>query len=124
VTPSCSNLLERLLDPDPDLRITVEEALQHPWIAAAPAAAAHQVQMETAAAALPLPLTRTCCTRHTVTCSPRRAQRRSCTHCEQHPWTAGDHPDAAAHTVPAHVWTVELLVAQRRHLYEADPLRH
>lgn len=43
VTPPCSNLLERLLDPDPDLRITVEAALQHPWIAAAPAAAAHQV---------------------------------------------------------------------------------
>jgi hypothetical protein len=37
--------MERLLDPDPDLRITVEEALQHPWIAAAPAAAAHQVRL-------------------------------------------------------------------------------
>jgi serine/threonine protein kinase len=39
VTPSCSNLMTRLLDPDPDLRITVREALQHPWIAADPAAA-------------------------------------------------------------------------------------
>jgi serine/threonine protein kinase len=44
VTPSCTNLMSRLLDPDPDLRISVKEALQHPWITAAPTPAAHQVR--------------------------------------------------------------------------------
>jgi hypothetical protein len=52
VTPACSNLLMRLLDPDPDLRISLDEALQHPWIAAHPAAAHPQARHVTAAGRL------------------------------------------------------------------------
>lgn len=44
VTPGCTNLLTRLLDSDPELRISVAEALQHPWIAADVDAAASDVR--------------------------------------------------------------------------------
>eukprot|EP01129_Flabellula_baltica_P006713 TRINITY_DN2545_c1_g2_i1.p1 TRINITY_DN2545_c1_g2~~TRINITY_DN2545_c1_g2_i1.p1 ORF type:complete len:320 (+),score=77.62 TRINITY_DN2545_c1_g2_i1:140-1099(+) len=32
VSPSAKELIERMLDPNPDTRITAEEALAHPWI--------------------------------------------------------------------------------------------
>ena len=32
LTPECTDLLSRLLEVDPDKRITVQQVLKHPWV--------------------------------------------------------------------------------------------
>jgi serine/threonine-protein kinase SRK2 len=36
VSPECQHLLTRMLTPDPALRITIGEIMQHSWCAASP----------------------------------------------------------------------------------------
>jgi len=47
ISPACLDMMEKLLAPNPDLRLSVEEALKHPWMTGADAAEANNEDAST-----------------------------------------------------------------------------
>lgn len=47
ISPACLDMMEKLLAPNPELRLSVEEALEHPWMTGADAAEANMEDAST-----------------------------------------------------------------------------